>query len=211
MDEERKTGLKGLDKWTVLAFALMGVVVIILLIVSFFFNGIDQRNEIEFNDDGAHDEEALEGGAFLTFENEYQLDYALGKKTSERILAEINRMISGTIGDSSQDGAELTGVIEETSLKKDNVDYGYGYYFMIDVSNGDNYQVWVRTGGVYGFVYDCVLVRQMNSENNDGYMNIVLEQVDSEDANRSQMITELVNWSKEKTPGLNIVLNVTDK
>ena len=210
MDNEQKIGLKGLDKKTIVAFAFVGIVVILLLVIPSFLNGIGQTSKIELDDDGAHDEETLEDGVFLSFENEYQLEYALGKKTSERILAEINRMLSGIVNYSDQGGTELKGVIEETSLKKDNVDYGYGYYFIIDVANGDKYQIWVRTGGVYGFVYDCVLIQHEDSENNGGYMNIVLEQVDSVEAQREQIINDLVNWSKEKIPSANIVLNVTD-
>ena len=210
MDNEQKIGLKGLDKKTIVAFAFVGIVVILLLVIPSFLNGIGQTSKIELDDDGAHDEETLEDGVVLSFENEYQLEYALGKKTSERILAEINRMLSGIVNYSDQGGTELKGVIEETSLKKDNVDYGYGYYFIIDVANEDKYQIWVRTGGVYGFVYDCVLIRHEGSENNGGYMNIVLEQVDSVEAQREQIINDLVNWSNEKIPSANIVLNVTD-
>lgn len=210
MDNEQKIGLKGLDKKTIAAFAFVGIVVILLLVIPSFLNGIGQTSKIELDDDGAHDEETSEGGVFLSFENEYQLEYALGKKTSERILAEINRMLSGIVNYSDQGGTELKGVIEETSLKKDNVDYGYGYYFIIDVANGDKYQIWVRTGGVYGFVYDCVLIQHEGSENNGGYMSIVLEQVDSVEAQREQIINDLVNWSNEKIPSANIVLNVTD-
>lgn len=200
-DEEARANLKKLNKKTVTMFAVLGLAVFLLLLIPVFL----PKETVQYDDDGEM-EDGMEESAYMTFENEYQLDYSIGKITAERILARIGRFITDKTGSVG----EIIGTIVETSLRKDSVDSGYGYSFEMDVSNGEKYQIWVRTGGLYGYAYDCSLIERLSPESDTGNLDIVLERVGTEDLNRGQAVVDLSAWAKERLPGVNIVVNVTD-
>ena len=205
-EEDAKTGLKRVDKKTLITFIGLAIVIIVLLFIPRFMSGEENH---QFEDDGVVKEDTQDGTVYVAFENEYQLDYSIGKKTAGRILSRVGNIIANTV-DYYESAAQLTGVIVETSLKKDVVESGYSYSFEVDVSNGEKYQVWARTGGLYGYVYDCSLVRRLNPERYVGDLDIVLELVNAGEANREQVIMDLKDWAQARLHGLDAVMNVTD-
>ena len=205
-EEETKNGLKRVDKKTLIVFISLALIIIALLFIPSFMSGGESYQP---EDDGIVEDDTQGDVTYITFENEYQLDYSIGKKTAERMLSRIGSVMAGMV-DNNESGVQLVGTIVETSLRKDVVESGYGYSFEVDVSNGEKYQVWLRTGGLYGYAYDCSLVYRLGSERYTGVLDIVLELIDMNDMNREQVITDLKGWAQARSQGLNILMNVTD-
>ncbi|MBR3135002.1 hypothetical protein IKG54_00340 [Candidatus Saccharibacteria bacterium] len=107
------------------------------------------------------------------YENNYQLEYSVGKDTAKKILDDISSIITNEdelssatnpITPTNDSNAYLTSVIKETSFKKiPNIGDNHAYSFTINVSDGRSYHVVVRTDSTFGHEYIATFIKNLST------------------------------------------------
>lgn len=107
------------------------------------------------------------------FENHYQLDYSIGEENSSRVLADISvLMIDNNEVNSAPEqliandnsNTYYTCVLEEKSFRLLSKDNGYTYSFNLNVNDGRDYQIIVKTDSSYGSEYIIILIKRVGGD-----------------------------------------------
>ncbi|MBR2837028.1 hypothetical protein IKE79_01580 [Candidatus Saccharibacteria bacterium] len=199
-----------------ITYAALAVVIIgLILIVGSF---IRSNNGGMTHYDSGVEEDVSE--PYAVFENQYQLEYSVSKSVSNKVFAELYKIVTdadeiASAPHTNQPPADYSEVgyraeLVESSVSGLRLDNGVGIAFDIAVSDGRAYKVYVRTDQVRGVYYYAMLATRTEPSADTAMLSLTITSKDTDYFDRETTIREISDWAKTTMPGKNIYLTVHD-
>ena len=120
---------------------------------------------------------------YVTWQNEYQIDYSFGLITSSKIRESLSKFFISMVP-----ATNYTAILDETSLSRIKTESDPTFSFRVALNNEKTYQITARVDESYGQIYIALYAEDIDSSSNH-YAVIITNDEDAE--------SMLTSWLKD--------------